>query len=57
MCDEPTGNLDSKMGKEILDILFDLNKINKTTIVIVTHDGKIAKRANRLLEMKDGRVL
>ena len=57
LCDEPTGNLDSKMGKEILDILFDLNKINKTTIVIVTHDGKIAKRANRLLEMKDGRVL
>ena len=57
LCDEPTGNLDSKMGKEILDILFDLNKINKTTIVIVTHDGKIAKRANRIEEMKDGRVL
>ena len=57
LCDEPTGNLDSKMGKEILDILFDLNKINNTTIVIVTHDGKIAKRANRILEMKDGRVL
>ena len=56
LCDEPTGNLDSKMGKEILDILFDLNKKNNTTIVIVTHDGRIAKRANRILEMKDGRV-
>lgn len=57
LCDEPTGNLDSKMGKEILDILFSLNKKNQTTIVIVTHDGKIAKRANRIEEMKDGRVL
>jgi len=54
LCDEPTGNLDSEMGLEILNILFSLNKKNKTAIVIVTHDKEIAKRANRIVEMKDG---
>jgi len=54
LCDEPTGNLDSEMGLEILNILFNLNKKNKTAIIIVTHDKEIAKRANRIVEMKDG---
>ena len=54
LCDEPTGNLDSEMGLEILNILFNLNKKNKTAIVIVTHDKEIARRANRIVEMKDG---
>jgi lipoprotein-releasing system ATP-binding protein len=57
LCDEPTGNLDSEMGLEILNILFNLNKKNKTAIVIVTHDKEIARRANRIIEMKDGRML
>jgi len=57
LCDEPTGNLDSKMGKEILDILFSLNKESQTTIVIVTHDHEIAKRAEKVLEIKDGKIL
>ncbi len=56
LCDEPTGNLDSKMGEEILDILLGLNKKNKTTIVIVTHDKEIAKRAHRVVEIRDGRI-
>jgi len=54
LCDEPTGNLDSEIGLEILNILFNLNKKNKMAIVIVTHDKEIARRANRIVEMKDG---
>jgi len=57
LCDEPTGNLDSEMGMEILDILFNLNKKNKTAIVIVTHDREIARRAHKIIEMKDGRII
>ena len=56
LCDEPTGNLDSEMGMEILDILFNLNKKNKTAIIIVTHDKEIARRADKIIEMKDGRI-
>ncbi len=56
LCDEPTGNLDSKMGVEILKILFDLNKKNNTTIVIVTHDRDIMSSAHRVLEIRDGRL-
>ena len=56
LCDEPTGNLDSEMGLEILNILFGLNKKNKTAVVIVTHDKEIAKRAHKIIEMKDGRI-
>ena len=57
LCDEPTGNLDSEMGQEILNILFNLNKKSKTAIVIVTHDKEIARRANRIVEMKDGKII
>lgn len=57
LCDEPTGNLDSEMGIEILNILFNLNKKNKTAIIIVTHDKEIARRADRIVEMKDGRII
>jgi len=57
VADEPTGNLDSKMGEEILGILFGLNKKCGSTIVIVTHDREIAKRADRILEITDGRLV
>jgi len=57
LCDEPTGNLDSKMGEEILRILFGLNKRNNMTIVIVTHDRGIARGADRVLEIKDGHLI
>ncbi|MCX5687685.1 MAG: ABC transporter ATP-binding protein [Candidatus Omnitrophica bacterium] len=57
LCDEPTGNLDSEMGLEILNILFNLNKKNKMAIVIVTHDKEIARRAHKTIEMKDGKII
>ena len=57
LCDEPTGNLDSEMGLEILNILFNLNKKNKMAIVIVTHDKEIARRAHKIIEMKDGKMI
>ena len=53
-CDEPTGNLDSATGSAIIDLLMDLNKINGQTLVIVTHDYKIAERSHKVLYMRDG---
>jgi len=57
LCDEPTGNLDSAMGEEILKTLFGLNKKTNTTLVIVTHDREIAKKAGRVVEIRDGRLV
>jgi lipoprotein-releasing system ATP-binding protein len=56
-CDEPTGNLDSKSGEDIIKLLMHLNKKDNQTIVIVTHDEKIAKHANRIIHMKDGKFV
>ena len=55
--DEPTGNLDQKTGGQIIDLLFELNQQNKTTLVLVTHDTKLADRCQRKLMMEDGRLL
>jgi putative ABC transport system ATP-binding protein len=55
-CDEPTGNLDSKTGKEILDLLTALNQEKGVTLFIVTHDQEIAKLSNRSFFMQDGEV-
>jgi putative ABC transport system ATP-binding protein len=54
LADEPTGNLDSVMGNEVMEILLDLNQNNKTTIVMVTHDETMAQKTNRLVRLFDG---
>ncbi|MGY0038287.1 ABC transporter ATP-binding protein [Pedobacter sp. NJ-S-72] len=54
LADEPTGNLDSAMGNEIMDILIDLNKQEGTTIVMVTHDENMAHKTHRLIRLFDG---
>ena len=55
--DEPTGNLDSKTGKRIMDILVDLHKKEKKTIIVVTHDPNIAEYAERMIKVKDGEIV
>lgn len=54
LADEPTGNLDSIMGHEILELLIDLNKNKGATIVMVTHDENMAKKTDRLVRLFDG---
>lgn len=54
LADEPTGNLDSVMGNEIMDILLGLNQNENTTIVMVTHDETMAEKTNRLVRLFDG---
>lgn len=54
LADEPTGNLDSAMGNEIMNILLHLNKIEGTTIIMVTHDEHMAKKTHRLVRLFDG---
>jgi len=54
MADEPTGNLDSKVGKEIMSLLLNLNKESGTTLIIVTHDPNIAEHAQRIIRLRDG---
>jgi len=56
LADEPTGNLDSNTGKKILQLLIDLSRNNKKTLVFVTHDTKLASMAHRQLTMKDGSI-
>ena len=57
LADEPTGNLDSKTGEAILDILWRLREESGTTLVMVTHDEHVATRGERVLEIADGRIL
>ncbi len=52
--DEPTGNLDRRTGEKVADLLFSLNRESGTTLVLVTHDPKLAARCDRQLEMEDG---
>ena len=56
MADEPTGNLDTKSGGEIMDLLLGLNEERGVTLIIVTHDPEIAARTNRIVTIRDGRV-
>jgi putative ABC transport system ATP-binding protein len=54
MADEPTGNLDSKVGQEIMNLLLGLNKDIGTTLIIITHDRRIAEQTQRVIRLKDG---
>lgn len=57
LADEPTGSLDSKNSKKIMDLLINLHKNSRVTLVIVTHDLEIAKLADRSVEVLDGRII
>ncbi len=57
LADEPTGNLDSKTGEEIIKLLLDLNKKHGKTVVVVTHDSQLAKRMKRIIHIKDGKII
>ncbi len=57
MADEPTGNLDSKSGEEIMQLLLNMNKEFGTTLIIVTHDPKISDRTQRVIRLYDGLVV
>lgn len=57
MADEPTGNLDSKVGQEIMNLLLKLNQDYGTTLIIVTHDPKIALQAQRIIRLQDGLIV
>jgi putative ABC transport system ATP-binding protein len=55
LADEPTGNLDSQMGDEIMNILEGLNQEDRTTVIMVTHDARMAERTHRVVRLFDGR--
>jgi putative ABC transport system ATP-binding protein len=57
LADEPTGNLDSANGQQVLDLLLDLNEREGTTLVLVTHDRDLAVCASRRITLKDGLIV
>jgi lipoprotein-releasing system ATP-binding protein len=56
LADEPTGNLDSDTTEQVYDLLREINRQFKTTFIIITHDRRIAEKADRIVEIKDGKV-
>ncbi|MBU1854410.1 MAG: ABC transporter ATP-binding protein, partial [Nanoarchaeota archaeon] len=57
LADEPTGNLDSETGMRVLDFLKKLHKEKGTTVVMVTHDRKVAEQADRIEYLEDGKII
>ena len=57
LADEPTGNLDTKTGRTIIDLLFGLQKRRAATLVLITHDESLAARCSRIIRMADGRIV
>lgn len=55
--DEPTGNLDGETGKQIMDLIFALHRRMGTTLILITHDAELARRCERVIAMKDGRIV
>jgi putative ABC transport system ATP-binding protein len=56
LADEPTGNLDSATGRHIIEILLDVNRRRRTTLVLVTHDSELARQADVVVRLRDGRI-
>ena len=56
LADEPTGNLDSATGKEIMDLFQELNQ-EEVTLILVTHEQEVAQKTNRIIQMKDGKII
>lgn len=56
LADEPTGNLDTKSSEEIVDLLKKSNRDYKQTIIMITHNVEIAKQADRIIRLEDGRI-
>jgi putative ABC transport system ATP-binding protein len=57
LADEPTGNLDAATGQQVIDLMFDLNAKQGTTLLLVTHDEAIAARCGRVLRIQSGRLV
>lgn len=57
LCDEPTGNLDSQTGKEVIDFFRELNAKDNVTLLIVTHERRVSSIAKRVIAMKDGKIV
>ena len=57
LCDEPTGNLDTKTGHEIRELIWEVNKRMNQTVVIVTHDEDMARYAGRVVRIVDGNIM
>ena len=57
LADEPTGNLDTHNGEQVMRLLLELNRTERTTLVLVTHDAEVAKHAGRVLTVRDGALL
>ncbi|MBO8180650.1 MAG: ABC transporter ATP-binding protein [Archaeoglobus sp.] len=57
LCDEPTGNLDTRSGRQIMDILKKLNEEERVTVVLVTHDPSLADYVDRVVRIRDGKVV
>ena len=57
LADEPTGNLDTKSSNEIIQLLKKTNKEYKQTIIMITHNLEIAKQADRIIQIEDGKII
>lgn len=57
LADEPTGNLDSRSGREVIELLMTANRKSRQTLILITHDENIALQADRIITISDGRII